>query len=102
MGIPKDKWKLGERTANAPTFENILTRDTPRTDIPSLKVNQKGIEDPELKVPPNDIHQRIAQTLLNRAIDKKSLSKEYLTKVPNKDIQNSTVFQSSELTGQPS
>jgi hypothetical protein len=90
MGIPKDKWKLGERTANAPTFENILTRDTPRTDIPSLKVNQKGIEAPELKVLPNDIHQRIAQTLLNRAIDKKSLSKEYLTKTSTKEYLTKT------------
>lgn len=30
--IEKEKWKLGERVANAPTFENVLTREEARTD----------------------------------------------------------------------
>ncbi len=31
-GIPKRQWGLGERVANAPTFDNVLTRTEPRTD----------------------------------------------------------------------
>lgn len=30
--LPRDHWGLGERVFNAPTFENVLTLDTPRTD----------------------------------------------------------------------
>ncbi|WPB80740.1 alkaline phosphatase family protein [Archangium violaceum] len=31
-GIDRSQWGLGERVANAPTFEKVLTRSTPRTD----------------------------------------------------------------------
>lgn len=31
-GIPRDRWGLGERVAQAPTFEDVLTLATPRTD----------------------------------------------------------------------
>jgi phospholipase C len=38
--IPKEQWQLGERVANAPTFENVLTRSTPREDIPAVDVSE--------------------------------------------------------------
>lgn len=37
QGIPRDTWNLGERVAHAPTFESVLTRRTPRTDIPVIE-----------------------------------------------------------------
>lgn len=36
FGIPKERWGLGERVAAAPTFQGVLTLDTPRTDTPTL------------------------------------------------------------------
>lgn len=38
-GIPKDKWNLGERVANAPTFDNVLNRTTPRSDFPEVNIS---------------------------------------------------------------
>jgi phospholipase C len=34
MGVPRDEWNLGERVACAPTFEGVITRDRPRTEVP--------------------------------------------------------------------
>lgn len=36
LGIPRARWFMGDRTAQAPTFEGVLTRNTPRTDAPTL------------------------------------------------------------------
>ncbi len=36
FGIPRWRWGLGERVAAAPSFEGVLTRETPRTDTPTL------------------------------------------------------------------
>jgi len=36
MGVPRDKWKLGARVANAPTFEGAFTRSSPRRDMPEI------------------------------------------------------------------
>ena len=35
-GIPRSRWGLGARTANAPSFEGVLQRATPRPDAPSF------------------------------------------------------------------
>lgn len=35
-GIDKSKWNMGERVANAPTWDNVLNRKTPREEFPSL------------------------------------------------------------------
>lgn len=34
-GIPRERWYLGDRTAAAPTFETVLTREAPRDDVPA-------------------------------------------------------------------
>ncbi|MDG5497478.1 alkaline phosphatase family protein [Niveispirillum sp. BGYR6] len=39
-GIPKDKWDMGERVYHAPTFEGVLTRATPRRDLPKIEVSE--------------------------------------------------------------
>lgn len=36
FGVPKSRWGLGERTANAPTFENVLQEASPRPTSPSF------------------------------------------------------------------
>lgn len=78
LDIPKENWELGARTANAPTFENIFEGNPVREDIPVVEVNKQpqmlnGIEE---TTPPNDIHLRIAYSVLDRFIKKEGLSKE--------------------------
>ncbi len=36
-GIPKARWCMGERVAQAPTFEGVLLRDSPRLSTPALQ-----------------------------------------------------------------
>ncbi|HEY5086270.1 MAG TPA: alkaline phosphatase family protein, partial [Gemmatimonadaceae bacterium] len=36
FGVPRSRWFLGERTQQAPTLENVLTRSTPRPDAPAF------------------------------------------------------------------
>jgi phospholipase C len=37
LGIPQDRWFMGDRTDQAPTFEAVITRDVARTDAPVLQ-----------------------------------------------------------------
>ena len=37
FGVPRDQWELGERVANAPTFDNVLTLSEARTDFPEVQ-----------------------------------------------------------------
>lgn len=62
MGVPKDRWQLGARTANAPTFENVLTLTTPRRDIPVVETNASGFEGPIDNTQLNDIQARGLQS----------------------------------------
>ena len=57
FGVPRDKWELGERVANAPTFDNVLTRTEPRTDFPAVQVASGAEEEKPLsKSPVTDLH----------------------------------------------
>lgn len=78
IGVPKDKWGLGGRTANAPTFEKLFEDNQVRTDVPLIEVNANGKTSSviESESPANDIHMRIAQSLLNRAIKQKGLGSD--------------------------
>ena len=92
MGIKKDKWGLGGRTANAPTFENVFEGNPVRTGIPPIAVNTSGQTSSavESKAPPNDIQMRMAHCLLSRAIEKKELGLEAvkgLSLVPLEDAK---------------
>lgn len=80
LGVPKDKWDLGARTANAPTFEHVLSRSDARTDIPKLEVNQNCKTDKNLKAPPNGIQLHMAKSLINRIIIQKELSNKFVEK----------------------
>jgi phospholipase C len=68
MGIPKDKWGLGGRTANAPTFENVFTGNSLRTNIPPISINPlaKTCSEIEKNAPQNDIQKRRAQFIDNK------------------------------------
>ncbi len=78
MGIPKDKWGLGGRTHNAPSFEKLLEGNPVRTDIPSIEVNANGKTSSltQSKSPANDIHRQMAQSLIIRSIKQNGLSPE--------------------------
>lgn len=69
--IPRYKWNLGERVLNAPTFEAILTRNTPRTDIPHFtpRSDFEANQDP----PANDLQWQIARRALVHTADKLNL-----------------------------
>ncbi len=63
LNIPKQKWLLGNRTLNAPTFEGVLTRTAPRDDVPQFEPavpTGPGEADP----PYNDLQFGIAQRVL--------------------------------------
>ncbi|HVG58635.1 MAG TPA: alkaline phosphatase family protein, partial [Hyalangium sp.] len=45
MGVPRSAWtSLGHRVANAPTFEKVINRQTPRTDIPDIRLSPAHLE----------------------------------------------------------
>jgi len=90
MGIPKDKWNLGGRTANAPTFEKLFEGNPLRTDVPLIDVNVRGITSPviESESPANDIHMRMAQSLLNRAIKQKGLDPDAVQRLSLASLQD--------------
>ncbi|MCD2259862.1 alkaline phosphatase family protein [Psychroserpens luteolus] len=83
FGIPKSSWGLGARTANAPTFENVFEGNPVRNDIPVVEVNKhpKTIEGIKNTTPPNDIHLRMAHSLLDRLLKKEDLSDEEIDKL---------------------
>ncbi len=73
MGLPKVQWKLGARTANAPTFEGVLSRATPRTDVPPVEINRLASAATTVESKPNDIQLRMAERALERAVQRKRL-----------------------------
>lgn len=64
MGVPKDTWQLGNRVDNAPTFEEVLTRTTPRTDKidfqPSAAAKATINSGLKMDPPPSDLQREIA------------------------------------------
>ncbi len=100
LDIPKESWGLGGRTANAPTFENVFEGNPIRKDIPHIEVNKnpETVEGIETRTPPNDIHMRMAHSLLNRFIKREGLSKEETNKLGlPKLVEANTVIELSKL-----
>ncbi|MBV7530126.1 alkaline phosphatase family protein [Chitinophaga sp. sic0106] len=62
MQIDPATYDLGKRVANAPTFEQILTLQQPRTDIPPVTA-APITEDPALRIPVSDLHHLIMARL---------------------------------------
>lgn len=74
-GISKDKWNLGERVANAPTWEGVLSRTTPREDFPPLDLaeNCQAPVDPAT-TPVSPLQASILPKVLNKASNGKLTS----------------------------
>ncbi len=74
FGVPKSDWQLGTRVAQAPTFENVLTRATPRTDIKKFEISQATQDaitaGAELDLPPNELQKSIAIRALKHSLRK--------------------------------
>jgi phospholipase C len=69
FGISKDKWKLGSRTANAPTFENVITLapQNARTDVEiPAPIATDCVSD--MAMPPNDLQWMIMHRMFSRII----------------------------------
>jgi phospholipase C len=98
LEIPQEKWELGSRTANAPTFENVLSSDPPRTDIPVIEANSAGDESSldRTTIPPNDIQLRMVRSLIAQAIEKKGLNEETVNNLALGSMENQKTL--SELT----
>jgi len=52
FGVPRDNWGLGERVANAPTFDNVLTKTEARTDLPDIEPTTEATKPVALKSAP--------------------------------------------------
>ena len=60
FGVPRDQWELGERVANAPTFDNVLTLSEARTDFPEVQTAPEAATPTPLdKSPVTDLHHLI-------------------------------------------
>ncbi|CAL2062999.1 alkaline phosphatase family protein [Tenacibaculum sp. 190524A05c] len=91
IGIPKDKWQLGSRTANAPTFENVFQGNPLRTDIPEINANAATVVDDSLRktVGVNDIQLRMMESIINKTMQEKGLTANNLDELAIKKLDKS-------------
>jgi len=106
FNIPKSKWQLGSRVANAPTFENVLTLGQPRTDVQPLPVPPASAQ-VRGNPAPNDLQWLITRRMLVRKLQESKLPKEqfpalyerHFCKVETmQDLKTATVAMLRELT----
>ncbi len=75
-GIPKARWCMGMRTHNAPTFEGVFQRESPRTDNPRFnppdQVQASEWQDQRL----GDVHEVIVPRLVQAIIGGKRNARE--------------------------
>ncbi len=81
----RNKWNLGERVLNAPTFEAIFTRSTPRPDIPHFtpRSDFEANQDP----PANDLQRQIAQRALVHTADKLNLNDQTVKEIHSRHLE---------------
>ncbi len=75
FNIPKANWKLGSRVYNAPTFEFVLTLDTPRTDSPEIKSPSPPQQNAESSTP-SDLQLMIVHRMLARTLQQTKYPKD--------------------------
>ncbi len=86
FNIPKSKWKLGSRVANAPTFENVLTRTTPRTgDDLDLPAPLSGLHSSD-EIPPNDLQIKIMKRMFAHYAEDNNYSEEDINEIYHKNF----------------
>lgn len=76
FGIPKDNWKLGSRTYYAPTFENVVSLDEPRMDIPDLELAEPLTSINAEDLPPNDLQKMVLHRMIARELQKVNYPRE--------------------------
>jgi phospholipase C len=68
FGIPRERWFLGERLNNAPSFESVLTRDAARSGSPAFKPPYDNAYPPKGAPAPtgsvHDLHLHVAHVLI--------------------------------------
>jgi hypothetical protein len=78
MGIPRSEWKLGNRVHDAPTFESVLTRSTPRADTPEIKPSAAALaaiaEGPAIDPPPSGLQREIASRMVREFLSRQPLA----------------------------
>lgn len=84
FNVPKHNWNLGSRTANAPTFENVINLASPRNDIKPIPnpINSNCIADEESY--PNDLQIMIIKRMIRRHIKENNLPKKDFYELFNK------------------
>lgn len=93
-GVPKSRWCMGDRVQNAPTFEGLLQRDTPRESTPQLKpaYDKSHPESSSTKNKParlSDLHALMAPRVI-AALGKGKLSHEEILRLSEKILREST------------
>lgn len=78
MGVPQKDWKLGSRVAQAPTFEDVICLENPRSNPPNFSPPTSSVEESTVDPPFNDLQAGIANNVLQFATQKKSLQLEAL------------------------
>ena len=63
----------GRTLTNAPTFEGVLSRARPRTDVPTVETNTLAPAATPVQSKPNHIQLRMAEWALERAARRKKL-----------------------------
>lgn len=84
FNIPKDSWGLGSRTANAPTFEDVITLapQYARTNIQIAEPLSTGNVNPE-ETPPSDLQWMLAHRMFSRIVRKHNLSRTKFNELYN-------------------
>lgn len=107
FGVPRDKWELGERVANAPTFDNVLTRSTPRTDFPEVNVSdQAATPQPKKDSPIMDLHHLIVPKAVAKATAGQTSTEDAVTNAQNilntsKNVQEAETKMNAYMAGLP-
>ncbi|MFT5821175.1 MAG: phospholipase C [Crocinitomix sp.] len=91
FGIHKSRWKLGSRTANAPTFSHVITLDSAnaRMDVAiENPINNKCNPVDPTKVEANDLQIMIIHRLFTRTIEKTKFPKDRFAEIYAKHYKN--------------
>lgn len=86
FGIDKSRWKLGSRVANAPTFENVVSLNTPREDSPELEEPVVPVMSDH--VAPNDLQLMVSGRMLLRASQRAQFPREQLMALYEEELKN--------------
>jgi hypothetical protein len=94
-GIPRERWFMGDRMADAPTFESVLTRSSPRPDSPTFtppydkQYPPTGASKPSTRI--HDLHRTVAAGAV------RSLAHEKMTAAQLNETVREVVYGAKDL-----